>query len=124
MEYRNYPVYAALERLIESAGVTITYQEVPDDSIDGAIWARSDPESKEIMMPDADDAFPDEDTACLILGHEMGHILTGVDSPDAPDERRMNEAICDQVGVYLFRLACMIAENEVERQFSEATKRQ
>lgn len=122
MTYRNYPVYDALEKLIESAGVAITYQEVPDDSIDGAIWARSDPESKEIMMPDADDAFPDEDTACLILGHEMGHILTGVDSPDAPDERRMNEAICDQVGVYLFRLACMIAENEVERQFSEATK--
>lgn len=122
MTYRNYPIYAALEKLIESAGVTVTYQEVPDDPIRGAIWARSDYHMNMIMMPDADDAFPDEDTACMILGHEMGHILMRIDSSDIPDESRMNEAICDQVGVYLFRLACMIAENEVERRFSEATK--
>jgi len=111
MLYKNYPVYIALKKLIESAGVRVVYQEVPDDHIDGAIWARTDINSQTIMMPDSDD-FPDFDTACLILGHEMGHILTRVDSPDVPDERRMNEAICDQVGVYLYRLACMIAEND------------
>ena len=117
MRYRSYPAYAALEKLIESAGVTIIYQKVPDDHIDGAIWARSDYQMNSIMMPDSDDAFPDEDTACLILGHEMGHILMIIDSSDIPDERRMNEAICDQIGVYLFNLACMIAEHEIEKQY-------
>ena len=107
--------YQALERLIESAGVKIMYEEVPDDHIDGAIWARSDLDMNAIMMPDSDDAFPDEQTACMILGHEMGHILTRLDSPDLVYERQLNEAKCDIVGVYLAKFAEMIAGTEIER---------
>lgn len=53
--YRNYEVYKALEKIITSAGVEIIYQEVPDDSIDGEIWARADTNANAIMMPDNDD---------------------------------------------------------------------
>ena len=94
--YRENNVYRIMEKLITSAGVEIIYQEVPNDHIDGAIWARSDIDSRMIMMPDKD-VFGNDETACLILGHEMGHILANVDSPDVPAERRKNEAICDLI---------------------------
>ena len=119
MGYRDNLIYTVLEELVKAAGVNIIYQEVPNDQIDGEIWARADYNMNAIMMPDADDAFPDDDTACLILGHEMGHIMMRVDSPDDPSERRMNEAVCDQIGVYLYKLACMIAEKKMEDAFNE-----
>lgn len=116
--YKDYSVYQALEKLIISAGVTVEYRKVPDDAIDGEIWARADCDARKIMMPD-DEAFPDDDTATLILGHEMGHIISGNESPDDPVDRKQNEAECDLIGVYLYKLALMIAENEAEKMFKE-----
>ena len=111
MEWRNDPVYQTLEAIASNAGIRIVYQCVPDDAIDGAIWARSDGYGS-VMMPDNDDAFDDAETACLVLGHEIGHILAGVDSPDQPAERRKNEAICDLIGYYLFQLAVHTYEKQ------------
>ena len=51
MSYRESEVYQALERIIENAGVTIQYSAVHEDPIDGEIWARSDIESRSILMP-------------------------------------------------------------------------
>lgn len=113
MGYREDPIYKALEKIIVSAGVKIEYRKVPDDGIDGAIWARSDSDAMKIIMPDTEE-FPNTETACLILGHEMGHILTGLESPDDPIERRKNEAVCDLMGVYLTKLADMTFEKQQE----------
>lgn len=118
MKYRNDETYKALEKIITAAGVDIVYRKVPNDCIDGEIWARSDDGGMSIMMPD-EDVFPNEETACLILGHEMGHILSGLDSPDYPSDRRRNEAVCDLIGVYLYKLAEMTAGTELERVFQE-----
>ena len=118
-KYRDDAIYKALEKIITDAGIKIVYTKVPDDPIDGAIWARTDIDS--IMMPDTEE-FPDEETACLILGHEMGHILSGVDSPDHPSDRRRNEAICDLIGVYLYKLAEMQAGYEAEKLLMEYSK--
>ena len=116
-KYKNDPTYIALEALLRKSGVTIRYSHVFDDSIDGAIWARSDCEARTIIMPDTDE-FPDSQTATLILGHEMGHILSGLDSPDDPVQRRINEATCDIIGAYLSKLAEMIAGFEAEQVFN------
>lgn len=121
--YRENEVYIVLEELIKSAGVTVRYENVPDDSIDGAIWARSDTDLNSIMMPDDPDSFPDEETACKILGHEMGHILAGLDSPDEPAERENNEATCDLVGHCLYKLAEMIVEAKAEKRLRDAAQR-
>ncbi len=114
--YRDDGVYLALEQIIKSAGVSIVYTSVPDDCIDGAIWARSDSDARMIMMPDTDE-FPDAETACVILGHEMGHILSGLDSPDESAERRKNEAVCDLIGYYLYKLADMTEAKQAESRF-------
>lgn len=119
--YRDDEVYQQLEKIITNAGVKITYVKVHDDSIDGAIWARADTESQQILMPDTDE-FPNEMIACLVLGHEMGHILSGLGSPDDPVERRYNEAECDQIGVYLYKLAEMTADYEAEKIFLEGAE--
>ena len=116
MNYRDGIIYKALEKIITNAGVKIVYEEVHNDIIDGEIWARADYESNMIMMPDAPDAFPDEEKACLILGHEMGHILSRLDSVDDPKERERNETTCDGIGVYLYRLAELTAGEEIEQQ--------
>lgn len=105
MDYKQGQVYRTLEGIITDAGIKITYDSVPDDSIDGAIWARAATDADEILMPSESEAFPDEETACLILGHEAGHILSRLDSPDIPSERRKNEAVCDLIGYYLYELA-------------------
>lgn len=115
MKYREDLVYQEMERLIEGAGVKIIYCQVPGDSIDGAIWARSDTDANMIMMPDSD-VFPNDEKACLILGHEMGHVLSSVDSPDLPVERTWNEALCDMIGVYLYKLAEMRAGYKLEKE--------
>lgn len=115
MSYRDNEAYKKLEQIISDAGVQIIYSEVPDDPIDGAIWARTESDANVIMMPDAE-TFPDDETACLILGHEMGHILSGLGSPDVPSVRRKNEAVCDLIGVYLVELAMMQAEHEAEER--------
>ena len=116
MDYRKDETYMALERIIEDAGVTITYRVVPDDSIDGPLWARANDQFMEIQMPEDGEAFPDSVTACLILGHEFSHILTGLDSPDGdPVKRVINEGTCDIVGALLYKLAEMTAEHEAER---------
>ena len=121
MDYRKDETYMALERIIEDAGVTIAYGFVPDDSIDGSIWARTDDEAMEILMPEDGEAFPDSVTACRILGHEFSHILTGLDSPDGdPVKREINERTCDIVGALLCKLAEMTAEHEAERVIASA----
>lgn len=119
LSYREDLTYQALERIITQAGVKVEYMPVPDDHIDGAIWARADQEARKIMMPDDGNAFPDEETACLILGHEMGHILSGLDSPDDVVERKKNEAVCDLIGAYLTKLAEMTAGTAIERALFE-----
>ena len=48
--YRENEVYKILEEILTNAGMRIYYQNVPDDSIDGAIWARSDEDSASIMI--------------------------------------------------------------------------
>lgn len=122
MNYRDGEVYKVLETIITNAGVKIIYEHVHDDPIDGAIWARADIDS--IMMPVEGDAFPDEETAMLILGHEMGHILTGNDSPDEPITRRRNEAECDLVGVYLTNLALLTYEESMRRIMDQLPSRE
>lgn len=117
--YRNDAVYSKLEKIVVNAGVKIYYKKVHDDTIDGAIWARSDSESRTILMPDTD-VFPDEETACVILGHEMGHILTGLDSPDDPCQRRINEETCDLIGALLYKLAVLSAEYAADESFRQA----
>lgn len=116
--YRENEVYKILEEILTNAGMRIYYQNVPDDSIDGAIWARSDEDSASIMMP-IEDVFPDAETACLILGHEAGHILANVDSPDVPSIRRKNEAICDLIGCCLYELAGRTYELKMEQIFQQ-----
>lgn len=121
MDYREGIVYQVLERIIKNAGVTIKYDKVHDDSIDGEIWARSDIESKSILMPDDEEAFPDEAMACQILGHEMGHIMTGLESVDYdPTIREINERTCDLIGLYLYRLAEFTYENDCAEAFKRA----
>lgn len=119
-DYRTDPIYKTLEEILQNAGIEIIYAAVPDDHIDGAIWARSDPDSNMIMMPEEPDAFPDPETACCILGHEAGHILSGVNSPDIPSIRRKNEAVCDLIGVYLYELALRTAEQQIAETFRAA----
>lgn len=120
MSYRESEVYQALERIIENAGVSIKYAAVHDDPIDGEIWARSDIYAKKIIMPDKD-VFPDEETACRVLGHEMGHIMTGLESIDGdPAIREINERTCDLIGAYLYRLAEMTLEHDYEEMFKKA----
>lgn len=114
-KYRDDLAYKALEKLCLDAGVRIVYQPVPDDCIDGEIWARSNGQGREITMPDTD-CFDTVEMAGLILGHEMAHIITGVDSPDIVPERVRNEAICDLVGYYLYQMAEMIAGAQYERE--------
>ena len=116
MKYREGLIYIQLEKIIKNAGVEIVYGKVFSDSIDGEIWARSDIDSCSILMPDTEE-FPDDQTACLTLGHEMGHILSGLESTDEPIERKYNEAECDQIGVYLYKLAEMTAGYEAEKKF-------
>ena len=116
LKYRHDSVYMALERLCTEAGIKIVYQTVPDDSIDGEIWARSDVTMQTIIMPDQD-CFDCNERAGLILGHEMAHIITGLGSPDYQPERMKNEAICDLLGSQLYRLAEMIAVAEAEKAF-------
>ena len=118
MGYKDYLTYKVLERIIEDAGVKILYGHVPDDHIDGAIWARSDIDSMSILMPE-DEAFPSDEKACLILGHEMGHLLADIDSPDDPVMRQRNEAICDLIGVALYKLADMTAGYILDKSFEE-----
>ena len=122
MVYRNDLAYMTLVKILENAGMDIIYQEVPDDPIDGVIGARAD-EYDGIMMPEDPEAFPDAETACLVLGHEAGHILASVDSPDIPAERRKNEAICDLIGCCLYELACRTAEKKMKDLFEEAEAR-
>ena len=118
MSYRNNDTYKALENIIQAAGVEIVYKDIPDDCIKGECWARTDSEGMRIEMP-ANDVFDSEEQACAILGHEMGHILTELDSSDDPIESARNEAMCDLVGVYLAKLAEMTACYEAERIFRE-----
>lgn len=120
MGYRDNRHYMELENLIKMAGVKVIYDEVFDDHIDGEIWARADIDGLQIMMPDTED-FSDPETACLVLGHEMGHILSGLESSDFPSERRANEAICDLIGVCLTKLAELITGNKIEMELREAS---
>ena len=115
MNYKKGEVSQILEEIITNAGVKIKYAEVHDDIVEGAIWARSDPDSNQILMPDDPEAFPDEDTACLILGHEMGHIITRNDSPYDPILRQRNESECNLIGVYLTHLAIMTWEERCRK---------
>lgn len=114
MQYRNNEIYMKLEQIIESAVVTIEYGIVPDDSIDGNIWARSDERAMKIIMP-TEDVFPDDLTACRILGHEFAHILARIPSVDGdPVRREMDERACDAIGAYMVGLAEMIVGHEME----------
>lgn len=91
MNYREDSTYKALEKIIENAGIAIKYEKVHDDIIDGEIWARADKDLGAIQMPNDGNAFPDIETACRILGHEMAHLMTGIESVDGePALREIN----------------------------------
>lgn len=111
--YYEEPIYKILEDIIKSAGVRIDYVDVPND-----IYARSHYEGNYIQMP-SKDIFDDSEHACLVLGHEMGHILSRYDTEDKLELRMYNEAVCDLIGVYLYRLACMYYEKYMEKLFKD-----
>jgi hypothetical protein len=117
MDYRQGKIYATLERIIQDAGITVRYCNIPNDSIWGACLARSSDQDECIEMPDNGDAFQDEISACLVLGHEMGHLLTGQGNSDEPDKRYIIEGTCDCIGAWLYRLADMTAATAAERDF-------
>ena len=112
--WKENPIYKTLERIANNAGINITYQKVHNDIIDGEIWARADIDSQSIMMPENEDEFPDASKACLILGHEIGHILSGLDSPDDSTIREINENNCNLIGTCLLKLAEMTYEKEMQ----------
>lgn len=114
--YREAPEYKMLEALCEKAGVRIDYCTVPDDQIDGASWARSNDQAMVIEMPDAD-VFAGDTQAALILGHELAHIVASVDSSDDPAVSTINEALCDLIGGYFYKLAELMAGKEAEAVF-------
>lgn len=115
-QYRYDPVYRALEKLCADAGIRIVYQTIPDDPIDGEVWARADADGQSIMMPDQD-CFDCAERAALILGREMSHIITGLHSLDYLPERVRDEAVCDLLGSHLYSPAEMIASAEIEKTF-------
>lgn len=114
--YRDDPTYTILESLCIRAGVEVKYTIIPDDQIDGTLWARSNDQQKVIEMPDTD-CFDSPEKAAIILGHEMAHILAGVDSSDLLIESVMNEAFCDLLGGYLYKLSELIAGTDAEKAF-------
>lgn len=112
-DYREAGNYRIMEQIVKLAGIKIVYKEIPED-----IHARTD--ASVIEMPDNPEAFPDDDqTATLVLGHELGHIISDLGDEIEPSMRARNEAVCDLIGVYLTRLADMIYEHEMEKAFSD-----
>lgn len=110
MGYRDNECYQVLEELIKAAGVRIVYDDVPDDSYDGPLYAKTDGYNQ-IMMPSDPDKFPDDETAILVLGHEMGHIIIRNERTIYDPIAQMRaESECNLVGVYLTELALMIYE--------------
>lgn len=53
--------------MLTAAGISITYEHVPDVAIYGPAWARCDGIGS-IRMPIEKDAFPNEDAAGEVLG--------------------------------------------------------
>ena len=116
MDYKDDPTYKALARLASEAGMRIDYVDLSDD-----LLART--RDRVIQMPKDGDAFGDDfEYACMVLGHEMCHEITGLDSSDFQRERVRNEAVCDLAGVFLFQLAEAIAGHEAETALMEAAK--
>ena len=99
---------AILAELINRAGIRIEYTD-----LDGEIYGRTDTLTV-IQMPIEND-FRNDMHATMVLGHEMGHILTGGDSGKTQDEQIAIEATCDLCGVILYRLAEMIAGEDIEK---------
>jgi Zn-dependent peptidase ImmA (M78 family) len=114
--YREALEYRMLEMLCERAGVRVNYCTVSDGQIDGALWARSSDQAMVIEMPDAD-VFENGAQAALILGHELAHIVAAVDSSDEPAVSVINEALCDLLGGYFYKLAELMAGKEAEAVF-------
>ena len=113
MRYRDGDTYKALVRIIENAGVKIVYRKMPDD-----IAARADNYGQNLIeMPD--DEEYDEEQACLLLGHEMGHILSGMTGHD--ERHWIDECTCDVIGAYLTFLAEMTAGYEMEKALMNAS---
>lgn len=112
MRYTEHPAYIILENLVKSAGIKIEYvKDIPDYD-----YARSKDDI--IQMPFTDDAFESVDHACMVLGHEVGHILSGLETEDALELKVHNEAVCDLIGVYLYRLAERMWEKKVAESFT------
>jgi len=105
MGWRDDKIYKVMTRIIEDAGVRIYYEPVPERA-DGVVWARA--EGDRIMMPDDDRAFADPERACLILGREMGRILSHDDRLDGIGHDK-TEAVCELIGAELYRLAARTA---------------
>lgn len=109
--YRDDVTYKTLERIIQDAGVIVRYEDVPDN-----IYART--RDSLISMPR--EADMDAITACIVLGHEMAHILTGLYTADDEPSHTINEATCDMIGSALYKLAEMITGADIERQMLKA----
>jgi len=113
--YTDNVVYQTLEQLCIDAGVSLNYVNVQSE-----IFARAQEQAQIIEMPE-NDTFDNPEHAALVLGHEMGHVLMGPDMQNFNQGQRvLIEAECDRIGVYLYRLAEMIAGENAERPLREA----
>ena len=113
MSYRDNAVYAELEHMAGEAGFKVVYTEVQPD-----IYAHA--RDNVIEMPE-EDVFDCGEQAALILGHEMGHLLTGFGSGEILYEHQVrNEAFCDLAGVLLYQLAEATAGHKAELALMEA----
>ena len=120
MDYRDDRIYQQLHELIRMAGVNITYDVIPQEpeecvSAMAYIMREESREHGTIIMPIDGEAFPDADTACIALGHEMGHILAQISGSDCDTEglRKIREINCELIGAYLVRLAEMMVNTKL-----------
>ena len=100
-DYRDDGVYKIMVLMATEAGMKVTYtDDMPED-----IHARQ--RDGNIQMPTDPEAFPDDgETASIILGHEIGHYISDLETDDRSEFAHFkNEAVCDLIGVYLLRLA-------------------
>lgn len=106
---------------VNRQGVSVRYTTVLNDQLDGELWARSSGQNLAIEMPDSD-CFEQQEQAILVLGHELAHLVSRIDSSDNPVESVKNEAACDLLGSYFYNLAEMIAAHKAEQQFLTAAE--
>jgi len=96
-------------RLASEAGIRTEYLKSED--LPG-VWARS--AGKTIQMHDGE-IYHDEEHACFVYGHEMAHILNGIETDYVePIAGYRFEAECDMASSFYINLAIAIYEEEMQ----------